>query len=101
MIKPSMETPINAFEFCKIVDEVGLPAGVFNMVGGSGRKIGEALTTHPDVGLISMTGSVDVGKRIMEQAGSTLTRVNLAKPPPSCLPTPILTSPPLPSGTPG
>ena len=77
VIKPSMETPINAFEFCKIVDEVGLPAGVFNMVGGSGRKIGEALTTHPDVGLISMTGSVDVGKRIMEQAGSTLTRVNL------------------------
>ncbi|GAA1471807.1 aldehyde dehydrogenase [Corynebacterium felinum] len=77
VIKPSEETPINAFEFCKLVQEVGLPAGVFNMVGGRGSVVGEALTTHPDVDLISMTGSVEVGKRIMEAAGKNLTRVNL------------------------
>lgn len=77
VVKPSVETPINAFEFCKLVEEVGLPAGVFNMVGGSGSVVGEALTTHPDVDLVSMTGSVGVGRRIMESAGKNLTRVNL------------------------
>lgn len=77
VIKPSEETPINAFEFCSIVEEVGLPKGVFNMVGGRGSVVGEAMTTHPDIDLISMTGSVEVGKRIMQAAGQNLTRVNL------------------------
>nr|WP_231494044.1 aldehyde dehydrogenase [Corynebacterium vitaeruminis] len=77
VLKPSAETPINAFEFCTLVDAVGLPAGVFNMVGGSGRVVGEAMTTHPDIDMISMTGSVGTGKRIMAQAADTLTRVNL------------------------
>lgn len=77
VVKPSEETPINAFEFCKLVAEVGLPAGVFNMVGGSGAVTGAALTGHPDVDLVSMTGSVEVGKKIMEVAGKHLTRVNL------------------------
>lgn len=77
VIKPSEETPINAFEFCKLVDEIGLPAGVFNMVGGTGAEVGNALTTHPDVDLISMTGSVATGKKIMAAAAENLTRVNL------------------------
>lgn len=77
VINPSSETPVNALEFARLVDEAGVPAGVFNLVSGRGRVVGETLSTHPDVAMISMTGSVDVGKRIMEKAASTLTRVNL------------------------
>ena len=77
VINPSSETPVNALEFAKLVDEAGVPAGVFNLVSGRGRVVGETLSTHPDVGMISMTGSVSVGKRIMEKAAPTLTRVNL------------------------
>lgn len=77
VINPSSETPVNALEFSKLVDEAGVPAGVYNLVSGRGRVVGETLSTHPDVGMISMTGSVEVGKRIMEKAAPTLTRVNL------------------------
>ena len=77
VINPLSETPVNALEFAKLVDEAGVPAGVFNLVSGRGRVVGETLSTHPDVGMISMTGSVSVGKRIMEKAAPTLTRVNL------------------------
>lgn len=77
VVNPSSATPVNALEFAKLVDEAGVPAGVFNLVSGRGRVVGETLSTHPDVGMISMTGSVSVGKRIMEKATPTLTRVNL------------------------
>ena len=77
VIKPSEETPINAFEFAKLVDGIGLPAGVFNMVGGKGSVVGDAMTRHKDIDLISMTGSVGTGKRIMAAAAENLTRVNL------------------------
>lgn len=77
VIKPSDETPINAFEFAKLVDGIGLPKGVFNMVGGRGSVVGDALTRHKDVDMISMTGSVATGKKIMAAAAENLTRVNL------------------------
>ncbi|MDO5512702.1 aldehyde dehydrogenase [Corynebacterium sp.] len=77
VIKPSEETPINAFEFCELVDSIGLPPGVFNMVGGTGSEVGQSLVEHPDVDLISMTGSVPTGKKIMASAAANLTRVNL------------------------
>lgn len=77
VIKPSEETPINAFEFCELISEIELPVGVFNMVGGKGSVVGQALAEHKDVDLVSMTGSVDVGQRIMQAAASNLTRVNL------------------------
>ena len=77
VIKPSDETPINAFEFAKLVDGIGLPKGVFNMVGGRGSVVGDALTRHKDVDMISMTGSVATGKKIMAAAADNLTRVNL------------------------
>ncbi len=77
VIKPSAETPINAFEFCDLIADINLPAGVFNMIGGKGSVIGQALAEHKDVDLVSMTGSVEVGQRIMEAAGRNLTRVNL------------------------
>lgn len=77
IIKPSEETPINAFEFAQIVDQIELPPGVFNLVSGSGKAAGESLVGHPDINLISFTGSVQTGTRIMEAASKNLTRVNL------------------------
>lgn len=76
VIKPSEETPINAFEFAELVAETGLPAGVFNLVCG-GRETGAALTSHTGVGMVSFTGSVDTGSKIMQACGRNLTRVNL------------------------
>lgn len=77
VIKPSEETPMNAFEFAKLVHEAELPAGVFNLVGGRGATVGAKLVDNASVGLVSFTGSVNTGKRIMESAAKNLTRVNL------------------------
>lgn len=77
VIKPSEETPINAFEFAKLVNETDLPAGVFNLVGGLGESTGAALTSHPGINMVSFTGSVETGTIIMQQAAKNLTRVNL------------------------
>lgn len=77
VIKPSEETPINAFAFAELVAETDLPRGVFNLVSGLGRSTGEALVTHNDVGLITFTGSIATGSHIMQAAGRNLTRVNL------------------------
>lgn len=77
VIKPSEETPLNAFAFAEIVAETDLPAGVFNVVGGRGATCGEALVSHPGVDLITFTGSVKTGSHIMQVAGKNLTRVNL------------------------
>lgn len=76
VIKSSEETPINAFEFAELVAECDLPPGVFNMISGAGET-GAALTSHKDVDLVTFTGSVETGSRIMESAGRNLTRVNL------------------------
>jgi len=77
VIKPSEETPINAFIFAQLVAETDLPAGVFNLIGGRGASSGEALVNHPEVDLITFTGSVATGSHIMQAAGKNLTRVNL------------------------
>jgi lactaldehyde dehydrogenase/glycolaldehyde dehydrogenase len=77
VIKPSEETPINAFEFAKLVAETDLPPGVFNLLGGTGQTVGAQLSGHRNVDLVSFTGSVDTGSRIMQAAGRNLTRVNL------------------------
>lgn len=77
VIKPSEETPINAFEFAHLAHEAGLPPGVFNLVSGRGASTGTALSTHPGVGLVSFTGSVATGARIMQAVAPNLTRVNL------------------------
>ena len=76
VIKPSEETPINAFDFAEMVAEVGLPPGIFNVVCG-GRETGATLTSHKDVGMVSFTGSVETGARIMQACAPNLTRVNL------------------------
>ncbi|WP_043527699.1 aldehyde dehydrogenase [Litchfieldella xinjiangensis] len=77
VIKPSEETPNNCFEFAKLVDTLGLPPGVFNVVSGSGATTGSALTTSPEVDMISFTGSVATGSRIMASAADNITKLNL------------------------
>lgn len=77
VIKPSEETPINAYLFAELVAETDLPKGVFNLVGGRGSEAGEALISHKDVDLITFTGSVATGSHIMQAAGKNLTKVNL------------------------
>lgn len=77
VLKPSEETPNNAFEFCKILAETDIPAGLVNLVSGFGAVSGRALTENPKVGLISFTGSVETGSRIMGAAAKHITKVNL------------------------
>ena len=76
VIKPSEETPINAFEFARLVAETDLPAGLFNLVSGAGAT-GAALCENPTVGMVSFTGSVETGKRIMAACANNITKVNL------------------------
>lgn len=76
VIKPSEETPNNCFEFARLVAETDLPAGVFNVVCGDGR-VGAALTSHQQVNMISFTGSVETGARIMSAAAPNITKLNL------------------------
>jgi acyl-CoA reductase-like NAD-dependent aldehyde dehydrogenase len=77
VLKPSEVAPLNAFILAEIVDEVGLPAGVFNLVTGVGPVVGEAIAAHPDVDMVSFTGSTRAGKRVSELAAQTVKRVAL------------------------
>jgi lactaldehyde dehydrogenase/glycolaldehyde dehydrogenase len=76
VIKPSEETPNNCFEFARLVAETDLPPGVFNVVCGDGG-VGAALSSHAQVDMISFTGSVETGSRIMSAAAGNLTKLNL------------------------
>jgi aldehyde dehydrogenase (NAD+) len=77
VIKPASDTPATATKLVEILMEAGIPEGVINIVHGAGREVGEALLAHPDVGVISFTGSSEVGSRIAEVSGKTLKRVSL------------------------
>ncbi len=77
VIKPSSETPNNAFEFAKLVAQSSLPKGVFNMVSGSGSVVGNALASHPKVGMVTLTGSVEGGAAVMRAAAGNITKVSL------------------------
>ena len=77
VLKPSQVAPLNAMVLADVIDEVGLPAGVFNLVTGRGSVIGEALALHPDVDAISFTGSTAAGRRVSEAAAGTIKRVAL------------------------
>ena len=77
VLKPSEVAPLNAFVLAEIIDDVGLPAGVFNLVTGTGDVVGEAMSAHPDIDMISFTGSTRAGKRISEVAAATVKRVTL------------------------
>ncbi|MGA2672479.1 MAG: aldehyde dehydrogenase [Terracidiphilus sp.] len=77
VIKPSSETPNNAFEFARLVAQSSLPKGVFNLVSGPGSVIGNALASHPKVGMVSLTGSVEGGVAVMRAAAENVTKVSL------------------------
>lgn len=77
VLKPSQYTPNTACEFAKIVDAAGLPKGVFNLVTGKGSDIGNPMSSHPKVRMVSMTGSYPAGSKVMEAASKSITKVNL------------------------
>jgi len=77
VLKPSEVAPFNAFILAEVVEAAGLPAGVFNLVTGTGQPAGEALVKHPGVDMISFTGSTRAGKRISELAAQSVKRVAL------------------------
>jgi aldehyde dehydrogenase (NAD+) len=77
VLKPSEVAPLTAFVLAEIVHDAGLPPGVFNLVTGLGPVVGEALASHPDVDMISFTGSTKAGKRVSELAARTVKRVAL------------------------
>lgn len=75
VLKPSEVAPLSAYIFAEIVHEAGLPAGVFNLVNGDGAGVGTALSKHPDVDLVSFTGSTRAGTLIAQNAAPTVKRV--------------------------
>jgi len=77
VVKAASQTPSHLFIFAEMCDAVGLPAGVFNMVHGSGKEIGPVLSDHPDVDLVSFTGSTLAGIQVSNAAAPTVKRVCL------------------------
>ncbi len=77
VLKPSEVAPLSAFVLAEVFDQIGLPAGVFNLVTGLGPVVGEALAVHPDVDMVSFTGSTAAGKRVMAAAAGTVKKVSL------------------------
>ena len=77
VLKPSEVAPLNAFILAEIIDEVGLPAGVFNLVTGTGPVVGEAIASHPGVDMVSFTGSTRAGRRVSELASQNVKPVAL------------------------
>ncbi len=76
VLKPSEVAPLSAQLFAEFIDEAGFPSGVFNMLHGTGAAIGNALTSHPDVDMISFTGSTRAGIQIAKSAADTVKRVS-------------------------
>jgi aldehyde dehydrogenase (NAD+) len=77
VLKPSEVAPLTAFILTEIMDQVGVPAGVFNLITGIGPVVGEVLASHPDVDMISLTGSTRAGRQVSSAAAVTLKRVSL------------------------
>ena len=74
-LKPSEVAPFNAILFAEILDEAGVPAGVFNLVNGDGPTVGAAISSHPDVDMVSFTGSTRAGIEVARNAAPTVKRV--------------------------
>jgi aldehyde dehydrogenase (NAD+) len=77
VVKPSEVAPLSSYILAEIIDAAGLPDGVFNLVQGTGPVVGEAIAAHPDVDMVSFTGSTRAGKRVSELAAITVKRVAL------------------------
>jgi aldehyde dehydrogenase (NAD+) len=77
VLKPSEVAPLDAFILAEVIHDAGLPAGVFNLVIGTGPVVGEAIALHPQIDMVSFTGSTRAGKRVAELAAQSLKRVAL------------------------
>ncbi|WP_149135887.1 aldehyde dehydrogenase family protein [Cupriavidus campinensis] len=77
VLKPSEVAPLNAFVLAEVIEAAGLPPGVFNLVTGYGPIVGEVLASHPEVDMVSFTGSTRAGKRVSELAAQSVKRVAL------------------------
>ncbi len=75
VLKPSEVAPFNAIVFAEVMDAAGVPAGVFNLVNGDGPVVGAALSSHPDVDMMSFTGSTRAGVEVAKNAAPTVKRV--------------------------
>lgn len=75
ILKPSEIAPLSAYLYAEMMDEAGVPAGVFNLVNGDGPTVGEALSRHPDVDMMSFTGSTRAGSLVAQNAAPTVKRV--------------------------
>ncbi|TIU59584.1 MAG: aldehyde dehydrogenase family protein, partial [Mesorhizobium sp.] len=76
VLKPSEIAPLDAIIFAEIIDEAGVPKGVFNLVNGDGPNVGQALASHPDVDMMSFTGSTRAGILVAKAAADTVKRVH-------------------------
>jgi acyl-CoA reductase-like NAD-dependent aldehyde dehydrogenase len=77
VLKPSEVAPIDAFILADVINEIGLPAGVFNLVSGVGPVVGEAIAAHPDVDMVSFTGSTRAGRRVAQLGAETIKKIAL------------------------
>ena len=77
ILKPSEVAPLSAMILTELIDEAGFPSGVFNLVNGDGATTGDALTSHPDINMISFTGSTRAGALISQNAAKDFKRVSL------------------------
>jgi aldehyde dehydrogenase (NAD+) len=77
VLKPSEIAPVDAFILAEVIHEIGLPAGVFNLVSGDGPTVGEAIASHPGVDMVSFTGSTRAGRRVAQLAAETMKKVAL------------------------
>jgi aldehyde dehydrogenase (NAD+) len=75
VLKPSEIAPFDALLFAEILHEAGVPAGVFNLINGDGPTVGEALSSHPDIAMVSFTGSTRAGVAVAQNAAATVKRV--------------------------
>jgi aldehyde dehydrogenase (NAD+) len=75
VLKPSEIAPLSAYLFAQMLDEAGLPHGVFNLVNGDGPTVGSAISSHPDVAMVSFTGSTRAGVAVASAASATVKRV--------------------------
>jgi len=75
VLKPSEVAPLSAYLFTQVMHEAGVPAGVYNMVNGDGKTVGTALSRHPDVAMMSFTGSTRAGTLVAQNAAPTVKRV--------------------------
>jgi aldehyde dehydrogenase (NAD+) len=77
ILKPSEIAPLSGILFAEMIDEAGFPSGVFNLINGDGEGVGNAISSHPDIDMVSFTGSTRAGRLILKNASQTIKRVCL------------------------